>query len=222
VKDSRYGVTRCQIKTSNVELETKLLPAVIETIASILCVKPESILKAPAEEDMRRNTDLVLLQDGRRIACRVRSHRYLYDKTRNGIPYYDQFTIRSSLASGNKTELLKIIEGWGDGNFYGFSNKQENGLDAWVFGRLNVFRRWMFEELVKNKGVIPAAEVPNLDGRESFMPFNISDLPDDFVKARRIPDFDQIAANALKVSQTSETCTDFKFDWNSQGQGTFV
>jgi len=54
------------------------------------------------------------------------------------------------------------------------------------------------------------------------MPFNISDLPDDFVKARRIPDFDQIAANALKVSQTSETCTDFKFDWNSQGQGTFV
>lgn len=171
---------------------------------------------------MRRNTDLVLVHDGRRIACRVRKHKYLYDKTRSGIPYYDQFTIRSSLASGNKTELCKIIEGWGSGNFYGFANKQENGLDAWVFGKLDVFRLWMHQELIKNKGVIPAAEVPNPDGRESFMPFNISDLPQDFVIARQIPDFDQIAANALKVSQTFETCTDFKFEWNFQGQGTFV
>jgi hypothetical protein len=171
---------------------------------------------------MRRNTDLVLVLDGRRIACRVRKHNYLYDKTPTGIPYYDQFTIRSSLASGNKTELHKIMEGWGNANFYGFANKQETGLDAWVFGRLNVFRLWMFEELVKNKGVIPAAEVPNLDRRESFIPFNITDLPSDFVIARQIPDFDQIAANSLKVSQTFETCTDFKFEFNAQGQGIFV
>ena len=60
------------------------------------------------KEDAERNTDLIVLKlDAVRIACRVRNHEYI---TRYG----DEFTIRAERPSGVKTELAKIIDGWGD------------------------------------------------------------------------------------------------------------
>jgi hypothetical protein len=83
----------------------------------------------PMEEDAERNTDLIVLRmDAVRIGCRVRKHKYRDS-------YQDEFTIRAGRPSGVKTELAKIIEGWGDYFFYGFSNEDETGLALGVPAR---------------------------------------------------------------------------------------
>src|SRR4030042_5530071 len=77
------------------------------------------------EEDQERNTDLIVLKmEVVRVACRIRKYEYI-------IKYGDEFTIRSSRPSGAKTELTKILEGWGNYLFYGFSNEHENQLYKW-------------------------------------------------------------------------------------------
>jgi len=84
------------------------------------------IREAPIEEDMEHNTDLIVLKlDGLRVACRVRRFEYFNR-------YPDDITIRSDRASGNVTELAKIItESWGDYFFYGFSDKDGITLCKW-------------------------------------------------------------------------------------------
>ena len=75
------------------------------------------ISEPPIEEDAERNTDLMVLRlDAVRIGCRVRKYEYLKQ-------YGDEFTIRAGRPTGAKTELTKIIEGWGNYFFYGFSDE---------------------------------------------------------------------------------------------------
>ena len=82
--------------------------------------------EAPREEDEERNTDLIVLRlDAVRIACRVRKHEY-------ALRYPDEFTIRAGLPSGMKTELTKIVEGWGNYFLYGFATADESALCAWT------------------------------------------------------------------------------------------
>jgi hypothetical protein len=52
--------------------------------------------------------------------------------------FADQFTIRYHRASGAKTELDKIIEGFGDWMFYGHTDS--TGLSAWMLVDLAVLR----------------------------------------------------------------------------------
>ena len=62
--------------------------------------------EATQEDDKNKNTDLIVFKmDAVRIACRIR--RYSYYKK-----YNDEFTIRNTRPSNNKSELAKII---GDG-----------------------------------------------------------------------------------------------------------
>ena len=68
-----------------------------------------------------------------RIAARVRRHGYA-----NRFP--NQFTIRSKLPSGNKTELAKIVNGHGDWMFYGHADASGTGLEAWYLIDLRAFR----------------------------------------------------------------------------------
>ena len=76
----------------------------------------------PEEEDQEHNTDLMVLKmDAVRVACRVRRNQYI-DR------YGDEFTIRAGRPNGSKTELTKIVEGWGDYFFYGFSDENETAL----------------------------------------------------------------------------------------------
>lgn len=95
---------------------------------------------APIEEDMKRNTDLIVFHSGNfRISARVRRYNYF-------LKYPNDFTVRSTRKSGAKTEIDKIMYGWGDYFFYGFADKDNKHLHAYGIGSLKVFRRvfWDF------------------------------------------------------------------------------
>lgn len=95
------------------------------------------LLLEPAEfkVDAMQATDLIILHArDKRIAARVRracySERYQYE-----------FTIRSARSSGAKTEITKLIEGFGDWMFYGHSDDDNGpGIGRWLVIDLNVFR----------------------------------------------------------------------------------
>lgn len=133
---------------------------------------------APVAEDQERNTDLMVMTlDAIRVGCRIRRNRYLQH-------YGGEFTIRSNYTNGYRTELGKIIEGWGHYFFYGFSDTAENGLAKWALADLNVFRLYIAREMARNRGKVPGSIKDNRDGRNSFRCFRWSDLPGNFVVAQ--------------------------------------
>jgi hypothetical protein len=138
--------------------------------------------EAPATEDAQHNTDLIVLRlEAVRVACRVRQYRYFAD-------YPDEFTIRSKRPSDVKTELAKVLEGWGDYLLYAFADQSEQHLAAWMLGDLRVFRLWFQRECYR----LPAHSMPGLerrngDGSSTFRAFSLPDLPTDFVVARHRP-----------------------------------
>ena len=129
------------------------------------------------DEDIFHNTDLIVFKlEPIRIACRVRRFSYY-------LKYRNEFTIRKTRPSGNKSELAKIIEGYGDYLFYGFSNKNEDDLIQWFLGDLSVFRLWFMKQSIKNNGVLPGIERINYDGSSVFQVFITNELPDNFIVA---------------------------------------
>ena len=119
------------------------------------------------EEDAKENTDLrVLNLKGVRIGCRVRTYDF-YER------YPNEFTIRYSRPTGIKTEIDKIMDGWGDLFFYGFSNQSETSLIKWTLADLNVFRQWYREGhgLVKS---VPSSKC-------ELIAFKWSDFPKGFI-----------------------------------------
>jgi len=135
----------------------------------------------PAEEDQVRNTDLIVLKmDAVRIACRVRKP--------DSFRYKDEFTIRYSRPSGVKTELSKVIEGWGDYIFYGHGYIDEDDnykLVAWGLGDLKVFRLWFVNYLVSNKGKLPGILRDNKDKSSKFYAYSWDSLPENFIVAQK-------------------------------------
>jgi len=151
----------------------KFLPLIKRILGEILIGEP------PVMDDQERNTDLMVLKlDAVRIACRIRKHEYLEK-------YGDQFTIRATLPSGTKTELTKIIEGWGDYFFYGFSNEDETRLERWILGDLKAFRIWFVRGIKNNKGICPGISLNNNDNSSRFLAFEYKDIPN-FVIAKQI------------------------------------
>ncbi len=149
----------------------KYLPEIKQILGLYLISEP------PIEEDQERNTDLTVLKmDTIRIGCRIRKHYYFEH-------YPHDFTIRSDRPSGNITELAKIIQGWGQYLFYGFSDEQEKALCAWHIIDLNIFRLWWSTEIINRKGVKPGVEKPNSDGSSCFRAFDIRVMPDHSVFA---------------------------------------
>lgn len=132
----------------------------------------------PIEEDAERNTDLMVLRmDAVRVGCRIRKHGYLEK-------YGHEFTIRAGRPSGVKTELTKLIEGWGDYFFYGFSDAKEARLSRWVLADMKVFRRAYARMLVGSAaGVTPGVSKVNVDGSSSFAAFRWRDFPPEFIVA---------------------------------------
>lgn len=123
------------------------------------------------EEDVERNTDLIVLKmEAVRIACRIRRFEY-YSK------YPNDITIRTNRPSGTKTELAKIIESWGNYFFYGFSDSEEKKLCSWKLCNLNAFRLYFNSYIVNNKGNIPGFEKANGDNSSSFRAFNAMLIP---------------------------------------------
>lgn len=131
--------------------------------------------EAAQDEDAERNTDLMVYKmETARIGCRVRTREYMER-------YGDEFTIRSGRPSGVKTELAKIIEGWGDYFFYGFASVTPGHLEKWFLGDMKVFRLWFMREMARCGGSIPGMAQHNRDGSSKFVAFTISDLPKEFV-----------------------------------------
>jgi hypothetical protein len=142
----------------------RFLPEIKRILGEHLIAEP------PVEEDAQRNTDLIAMRlEAIRIACRIRRHKYLAQ-------YGSQFTFRSGVPSGVKTELTKIIEGWGDYFFYGFSNKTETALEQWILCDLKAFRVYFTRELVRRKGVMPGIPQSN-KGDSNFMVFDYRVIP---------------------------------------------
>lgn len=147
----------------------RFLPEIKSVCGSLL------IEEASVETDQRENTDLIVLRLGEtRIACRVRRYSHL-------AKYGNQFTVRVARPTGARTELSKIMEGWGDYIFYGFESFCGAKLSRWLLGDLKVFRLWHFEQMRKNK-VMPGELVRNRDGT-SFRSYLISQLPSEFLFA---------------------------------------
>lgn len=147
----------------------KFIPRIAELIG------PAVIVPAPFEEDAERNTDLIVLKmNSIRIGCRIRKSEY---RERYG----DEFTIRSGRPSGVKTELTKIIEGWGDMFFYGFSNESETDLAQWFLGDMKVFRLWFNRHMAEHQGKQPGTGRCNNDNSSDFRAFKLEDLPAQFI-----------------------------------------
>jgi len=149
----------------------KHLPEIKKILGLYLIGEP------PQEEDERRNTDLMVLKmEAVRIGCRIRKKEW--------IRYRDEFTIRKSRPSGMKSEISKIIEGWGDYFFYGFGDDAGNLL-AWTLADMKIFRLWFAREIAGlNKGIIPGVTKKNGDGSSDFLIFRWDDLPPNFVVAQ--------------------------------------
>ena len=131
------------------------------------------IMPAPQIEDSERNTDLIVLgMNNVRIGCRIRQNRYLGN-------YGHEFTVRARSQNGGKTEITKIIEGWGDYLFYGFASECEKHLDRWTIISLNEFRIWHSRQQAKTKS-IPGDFKPNKDGTALYG-FDLRDMPKEMI-----------------------------------------
>jgi len=154
----------------------KFLPEIKQILGLYLIGEP------PVEEDRYRNTDLMVLKmDAVRIGCRVRrsvtERGYQTLKRHN-----DEFTIRAGRPSGAKTELAKVVEGWGDYFFYGFASADT--LCHWTLCNLNEFRGWFTRYIATHKGEVPGIGKVNKDGSSDFKAFKFSALPRPFIVAK--------------------------------------
>jgi hypothetical protein len=134
-------------------------------------VGPLLLIEAPFEVDTKQAADLITLKvKDLTIACRVRGREYLGR-------YGWEFTLRLKRDSGAKTEMEKILEGWGNWMFYGFAAFNDDhkagfarrfliDLSAW---RLNVGDAARSRRLVKG-------EAPNGDGTY-FAWFDLRSFP---------------------------------------------
>ena len=129
------------------------------------------ISESPVEEDAERNSDLIVLTlNAVRIACRIRKYQYLQS-------FGNEFTVRAGRPSGNKTELAKIIEGWGDFFFYGFSDQEESVIIQWRLICLKSFRLWLWQTMRMNNGELPGKMMTNKDGSGCFAVFRTEEIP---------------------------------------------
>jgi len=120
----------------------------LEQVAAILKKNASDLIVisiAPDEIDRTGATDMIIRIDGGDVAVRLR---------RDNCTYRD-LTIRSKRASGYKTELSKILEGFGDWYLYGWTNV------------LGIVDEWIIVSLIKlrNSGLlIGRKDISNYDG----------------------------------------------------------
>jgi hypothetical protein len=130
-------------------------------------IGPLLIEPAPFELDAKEATDLmVLTARDMRIGCRVRRSGYA-DR------YPWEFTIRSHRDSGARTELQKIVEGWGDWLFYAHAEHNElPSLCRWFLVDLHALRA----HLIRSRDLVVPAKRSNGDGTH-FVAFDLRRFP---------------------------------------------
>ena len=117
------------------------------------------------EIDAREATDmLVLMARDMRIGCRIRRAGYA-----DAYPY--DFTVRSRRASGAKTELTKITEGWGDWLFYGHAeHDQIPSLARWFLIDLHA---WRAQQIRSKQRAGDPRQRSNPDRATGFIAFDL-------------------------------------------------
>ena len=128
-------------------------------------VGPHLLGETSFEVDATEATDLiVLLARDIRIGCRLRRPGYA-----DAYPY--EFTLRSWLRGGAKTELAKITDGWGDWLFYGHAADEPGAqLARWFLVDLHAWRAQQIRS--KQRAGHPAMQV-NRDGVTAFTAFDL-------------------------------------------------
>lgn len=137
------------------------------------------ICEAPVEEDQERNTDLVVLRmDNVRVGVRIRRQGYL-------AKYPHDITLRMGRPSGAKTELTKIVEGWGTFFFYGHAGAGDR-LEAWTVIDLAELRVHMWRHMYTHQGALPGAVRQNADGSSNFLALDVRHLPAGVVREHTV------------------------------------
>lgn len=136
----------------------------IPTIKRIIA--PHLMTVASFELDAKKATDLhVLNARNMMIAARIRDKGYA-----ENFPY--DFTIRSGRDTGTKTELAKIIDGWGDWFFYGHAIDDTN-IGIWWLLDLNSFRAALIR---RHELAIKFSKLSNGDGTH-FVAYDVRSFP---------------------------------------------
>lgn len=104
----------------------------LDTIRHI--VGPHLLVPSPFEIDAKEAADLIVMKArDMTIAARVRRPGFA-----DRYPY--EFTIRSRRDSGAKTEMAKLMEGWGDWMLYGHAGSSYGELSRWWLIDLHQWR----------------------------------------------------------------------------------
>jgi len=133
----------------------------IPTIKGI--VGPLLLVEAPLEVDQKQASDLIVLRArDMMIAARIRRPGFADS-------YPNDFTIRSARDSGAKTELAKMVDGFGDWMFYGHALDETSAfLKRWMLVDLRAWRA----HLIRHRNKLQYQEKANGDGTY-FVAFNV-------------------------------------------------
>lgn len=139
-------------------------------------VGPRLLVPSPLEVDTKEAADLIVMRArDMTIACRIRRYGYA-DR------YPWQFTIRGHRDSGARTELAKIVEGWGDWMFYGHASLDHSSLDKWFLIDLHEWRAELARDAWRAANSKPQRHsqslrlIPNGDGTH-FAAFDVRNFP---------------------------------------------
>jgi hypothetical protein len=135
-------------------------------------VGPYLLEVAPLELDANEATDLIVFRArDMRIAARIR--RYGYAER-----YPFDITLRCRRDSGAKTELAKIVEGWGDWFFYGHLDSTDLKIILWWLVDLHAFRAALIRENMNRHPRLRSGDRSNQDGTH-FKWFDLRTFPPD-------------------------------------------
>lgn len=133
-------------------------------------VGPRLLVPASLEQDTKQAADLIVLHaKGLTVAARVRRPGF-QEK------YPHDFTIRSSRENGSKTELAKLIDGWGDWMFYGHASASLPGvIERWALLDLREWRACLLRDSYESGWLRLARQKSNGDGTK-FFAFDLRDF----------------------------------------------
>lgn len=134
------------------------IPAIKQVVGPLL------LEESSFEVDTQQAADLVVMNArDKTIACRVRRAGYA-DR------YGYEFTIRSARDNGAKTELEKIIDGFGDWMFYGHAHQDGMNVSRWMVISLPALRAAIIRKQAK------PMKQSNGDGTH-FVAFDVRNMP---------------------------------------------
>lgn len=129
-------------------------------------IGPHLLVPSSFEVDTKQAADLVVLRArDMTIACRIRRHGYA-DR------YPWEFTVRSARDSGMRTELEKLIDGWGDWMFYAHASANATRVERWLLIDLAAWRA----ALIRDRAKLSIANKSNGDGTH-FVSFDVRSFP---------------------------------------------